>query len=96
MGWVTPLGLSDNSIWMSVAEEEGQGPEVQSTPTARSVSPLLQEKQSVVKKKKKKVAWVFHKPLWDAARCSDMDCQQQLNSLLPSPVSRLSAQQQLL
>lgn len=97
MGWVRPLGLSDNSLWVSVVEEEGQGPEVQGIPTAGSVSPLLQEKQSgIVQKKGKKVTQVFCVSLWDAARCSDMDCHQQLDSLLPSPVRRVSAQQQLL
>lgn len=84
MGWVRPLGLSDNSLWVSVAEEEGQGPEVQGIPMAGSVSPLLQEKQSGIVQKKEKQ--VFCVPLWDAARCSDMDCHQQLDSLLPSPV----------
>lgn len=55
MGWVTPLGLSDNSLCMSVAEEEGQRPEAQGTPTVGSLSPLLQEKQSgIVQEKKKK------------------------------------------
>lgn len=43
MGSVRPLGLS---LWMSVAKEEGQGPEVKGTPMAGSVSPLLQEEQS--------------------------------------------------
>lgn len=95
MGWVRPLELSDNSLWVSVAEEEGQGPEVQGIPTAGSASPLLQEKPSGIVQKKK-VTQVFCVPLWDAAKCSDMDCHQQLDSLLPSPVRRLSAQQQLL
>lgn len=54
MGWVRPLSSSDNSLWVSVAEEEGQGPEVQGIPTAGSVSPLLQEKQKGIVQKKKK------------------------------------------
>lgn len=54
MGQVTPLGLSDTSLWMSVAEEKEQGPEVQGTPIAESVSPLLQEKQSGIVQKTKK------------------------------------------
>lgn len=41
--------------------------------------------------KNQKVTRVFCRPLWDAARCSDMDCHQQLDSLLRSPAVLSSA-----
>lgn len=39
-------GLARCFTRVSVAAEGGQGPEVRGTPTAASVSPLLQEKES--------------------------------------------------